>query len=345
MLGLSASRSPARTELRARWSVDGGEYVSALGCAGDGRALVCGDGGGAVSVHDAESGERLGEGAPHAATVVAVAVAPDGRRWASASIDGAVQIGEVGGPCAFVRAPGGEATFLAWSPAGDRLAVAVGRSVEVYSAQGARVAGAESLASTVSGVAWSSRGHALAAACYGGVHVFPMAERGSARHLPWKGSLLGVGWSPDESVIAASSQDGSVHFWRLASGQDSEMRGYPFKPKHLAWSADSRWLATSGAASVTVWSFSGGGPEGTAPRILEGHRGLVCALAFAPRGRVLASVSEDTSVLLWDLDRGDRPTRFAFLEEVPTAVCWASGGRTLVAAGDEGTLRAWEAPR
>jgi len=123
------------------------------------------------------------------------------------------------------------------------------------------------------------------------------------------------------------------------------MRGYPAKPKHLVWSADNRWLATSGAATVTVWPFFGGGPEGTAPRVLEGHRGLVCGLAFAPRGHVIASAAEDTSILLWNLDRGDAPVRFAFLEEVPTALAWAGGGRTLVAAGDEGTLRAWEAPR
>jgi WD40 repeat protein len=328
-----------------RWSVEVGEYVSALDAAAHGHAIIYGDGGGAVGLHDAECGEPLGAASSHATTVVAACLSADGRHWASASIDGAVQIGQVGGASSFVRRPGGEAAALAWSPGGDRLAAAVGRSVEVFSVEGARVAAVDGLPSTVAGVAWSSRGHTLAAACYGGVHLFAIGADAPARHLPWKGSLLGLGWSPDESVIAASSQDGSVHFWRLATGQDSEMRGYPFKPKHLAWSPDSRWLATSGAASVTVWSFTGGGPEGTAPRVLEGHRGLVSGLSFAPGGHVIASASEDTSILVWDLDRGDRPVRFAFLEEVPTALAWAAGGRTLVVAGDEGTLRAWEAPR
>lgn len=63
-------------------------------------------------------------------------------------------------------------------------------------------------------------------------------------HLP------GVG--PDGKVIAGGARDRSVRFWRLPRGGASQMRGFPFKPKHMAWDSESRLLATSGDAAATL---------------------------------------------------------------------------------------------
>jgi WD40 repeat protein len=301
------------------------DYASAIGAAVDASVLVCGDGSGAVVVVDT----RTGEGTPtsgHDATVVAVDVSRCGERWASVAIDGSVRIGARDGTSSLVRSASGEGCAASWSPSGERLAIGVGRVVEVYGRSGERIGASETFPSTVADVCWSPRGEALAVACYGGVHLVDRDGQRVLRQLPWKGSLLSLAWSPEGDVVAASSQDGTVQFWRLATGQDSEMRGFPFKPKHLGWSHDGRWLATSGAASATVWSFADGGPEGTSPVVLDGHRGLLSSLAFEPSGPRLATASEDTSVLLWEPSRGDRPVAFAFLEEVPTALRWVEGG-------------------
>ena len=143
-------------------------------------------------------------------------------------------------------------------------------------------------------------------------------------------------------VIACGSQDGSVHFWRLATGQDSQMSGYPSKPRALAWDHESRLLATAGDASVTLWDFRGKGPEGTRPIVLDAHKGLCTRLAFSPRKGVLASGSQDSSILLWEPRRGTRPVRFAFLEDEVTALRWHPEHHTLVGADAAGTLCAWE---
>jgi WD40 repeat protein len=162
--------------------------------------------------------------------------------------------------------------------------------------------------------------------------------------LAWKGSLISMAWSPDAKVIACGSQDSSVHFWRLASGNDSQMSGYPFKPKALAWDRESKLLATSGDATVTVWDFRGKGPEGTRPIQLEAHKGVCTSLAFSPHGGMLASGGQDLSVLLWEPRKSSKPLRFAFLEDEVTGLCWHPERPTLVGADASGMLFAWDIP-
>ena len=42
------------------------------------------------------------------------------------------------------------------------------------------------------------------------------------------------------------------------------MSGYPTKPESISFSRSGRWLASSGADTVVLWPFFGGGPMGNA---------------------------------------------------------------------------------
>jgi len=199
----------------------------------------------------------------------------------------------------------------------------------------------EPMPSAVTALAWGRKGTQLATTCYGGVHVWNVAESARTRHLAWKGSLISMAWSPDEKVIACGSQDCSVHFWRLETGRDSEMTGYPFKPRALAWDSQSTLLATAGDATVTLWDFAGKGPEGRPPLQLEGHKGACTRLAFSPRKGVLASGAQDTSVLLWEPRRGTKPIGYAFLEDEITSLVWHPDHRGLLGGDASGNLIFW----
>ncbi|WP_204307852.1 hypothetical protein, partial [Klebsiella pneumoniae] len=73
----------------------------------------------------------------------------------------------------------------------------------------------------------------------------------------------------------------------------------PGKVRSLSWSADGKWLATSGAEAAIVWPFdSTEGPMGKAPRECGVRPARVSRVAFHPKSPVLAMGYEDGCILL-----------------------------------------------
>lgn len=333
-----------KTELVARWRMPAGDYVAALDVSRDGELCVAGLGDGSLLALEVATGRVLLRTQAHAGGVLGVSISPDGTLLATCGQEPDAKLWRLSGELACALPGGGSAwcEHVVWAPAGGRIATAAGRTVRVWTARGEPLLESDRLPSTVTGLAFRRGGSEIAASCYGGVHVLPVSDGASLRHLAWKGSLISVTWSPDGKVLAGGCQDCSVHFWRLATGRDAQMSGYPFKPKALAWDRDSTLLATSGDPKVTVWDFRGKGPEGTRPIQLEAHRGLCTALAFSPRKGMLASGSQDTSVLLWEPRRGAKPVRFAFLEDEITTLAWHPQHKGLLGADASGAICCWE---
>ncbi len=336
--------SRGKTELVPQWQVEVGDYVAAAEMTRDGQLCVIGAGDGRVLGLDLETGRELFAVAAHKGGVFGVSLSPDGSRFLTCGQEPNAKLWSRTGEL-LRELPGGGAMWVehvAWAPAGDRLATAAGKKVRFWSPQGEPLLETEPLESTVSGITWRADGTALAVICYGGVHILPFVSGAKVRKLAWKGSLISLAWSPDAKVVACGSQDSSVHFWRLSSGKDSQMSGYPCKPKTLCWDSESKLLATGGDATVTVWDFRGSGPEGSRPIQLEAHKGVCTKLTFSPGRGVLASGSQDTSVLLWEPRRSEKPVAFAFLEDEVTALLWHPAQRALLGADASGTVRFWQ---
>ena len=90
---------------------------------------------------------------------------------------------------------------------------------------------------------------------YNGAMVVHRVEppRFEMRQYKWPASCQTVAFSGNGRVLATGMQDGSVHFWYLSSGKDSQMRGYPGKVHLTAWTGNSRYLATNAGNDLVLW--------------------------------------------------------------------------------------------
>jgi len=228
---------------------------------------------------------------------------------------------------------------LAWSPTDELVAVGGGRSVLVCDVHGEVRARWSSLTSTVTDLAWSPDGSRLGAACYGGVSWFrPDAADEPARSMTWKGSLLSLAVAPNGRWVAAGCQDASVHVWKLWSGSDMAMSGYPSKIERLAWHPGSRFMAVGSVGDVTVWDFGGRGPQGSKPEMLDGFERHISALVYRPDGAALAAGDGDGTLRIWSAPKHHRlRTHLAFGEGI-AALSWHPRSPRLLVGGAEGTI-------
>jgi WD40 repeat protein len=321
-------------------------YVADLAWSPDGASLaVAGGEGAVVLVNQVASAPRprvLGE---HGMGVIAVAWQPAGNVFASSGQDSAVVLWDASSGNASARIRPGMAWTeqIAFAPDGKLLATATGKTLALWDSAGEKVHSFEPLAGTIAAIAWDKAGRDLAAAASGAVTVHRVEPpQFSARRYPWPAACLTAAFSPNCKVLASGMQDGTVHFWWLATGKDSQMRGYPNKVTLTEWSANSRYLATASGAAVIVWDFGGKGPEGSAPLELTGHTDRITHLAFQPNGPWLVSAGRDWRLTLWQPGREKQAVDAHLTGGEITAVRWSPDGKRLAVGEAKGRLTIYE---
>ncbi|MBC7801526.1 MAG: WD40 repeat domain-containing protein, partial [Gemmatimonadaceae bacterium] len=185
------------------------------------------------------------------------------------------------------------------------LACAVGKAVHVFDASGG-VLKVLAHPSTVTGVAFDGKGKRIAASHYNGASLWFVAARvDTPRMLEWKGSHTGVILHPAADAVVTTMQENSLHGWRLADGQHMRMSGYPTKTASMSFTRTGKWLATSGAESIVLWPFFGGGPMGKSPTELAGGDTVICTrVACHPQHDAVAAGFSDGLVALADIATG-----------------------------------------
>lgn len=215
------------------------------------------------------------------------------------------------------------------------MAASVGKTLHVLDSAGASLKSLEH-PSTVTGIAFDGRGKRVAASHYNGASVWFVASKtDNPRKLDWKGSHTGVLFSPDGDCVVTTMQENALHGWRLSDGQNMRMSGYPTKTTALSFTRNGRWLASSGAESVVLWPFHGGGPMGKAPMELAGGDGVICtALSCHPQHEAVAAGFSDGLVVMADV-ANSRILPVAGIGRGPvSAIAW-SGDGTHLAFGTE----------
>ncbi len=218
---------------------------------------------------------------------------------------------------------------------GGVVAWSAGKQAFVRSGKGAEKS--IEAVSTVGGLAFAPKGVRLAIAHYNGATLwFPNAKADPDR-LEWKGSHLGVKFSPDGRFVVTAMQESMLHAWRLDDRKDMRMSGYAARVRSLSWTADGKWLATSGSNQIVIWPFHGkDGPMGKQPQLRAPSENQVEVVACHPKQGVVAAGFADGLVLLVRTDDGAEVLAKRPGDAPVTALAWSASGKLLAFGTESG---------
>jgi len=228
-----------------------------------------------------------------------------------------------------------------WSPNGEHFAVALGKCVAVFTADGLEeIYRIPPQKSTICDISWNpSQPDEFASVCDGGVRLWKLGKAKPMSHFDWGGASLLSTWSPDGRWVVTGDQVPSVHLYDVKRKDPLHIQGYETKVKALAWEEAGAWLATGGGRLVTIWPCSSRkGPNGATPIQLSGHLGDAIALDFSPGGKGLVSGGRDGLVLLWMPQSTEAPALISHQEYEITRLRWSPNGQSLAVGTKNGDV-------
>ena len=253
----------------------------------------------------------------HTSRITAVAWSPDGKHLASASYDKSARIWDsTNGYREIVyRGHVDRVQAVAWSPDGKRVASASSdRTVQIWDAITGR-----SL--------FTYHGHGL--------------------------PVMALAWSPDGTRIASGGDDKTVQIWDADNGTlIYTHRGHSGRVQTIAWSPDGTRIASGGDdKTVQVWmlvkpksSFFSKLLSAThSSSTYRGHTAKVYALAWAPGGQRIASVSADKTLQVWDALGSKKYFIYRSNGASLNTITWSPDGRFIAAGGNDKMAHIWDA--
>ncbi len=153
------------------------------------------------------------------------------------------------------------------------------------------------------------------------------------------GAVVGrLAFSPDGAVVAAPSNDTSIHLIDVATRDTRVLRDLQHRALAADFHPDGRRLAGSAYdGTLAVWDLERGEAE-----TWKGHEIVAMHLRYAPDGALLASTGWDQVVRLWDAETRELVRELPGLEHPAVHVAWAPDGASLVAAGIDGVATEWD---
>ncbi|MFF4039768.1 hypothetical protein [Streptomyces sp. NPDC001816] len=345
------------------------DRVNTVGFSADGRVLASADSSGTIRLWNTARASQPGPlGAPlrgSPGAIRALAFSPVGYLLATTGDDGTVRLWDVRNPHhpASLGTPvraGGALKTLGFSPDGRALAAAGhdGR-IRLWGIADPRhpkplaksLTGADG---EVNGLAFSPDGKLLAS---GGSDAtvrlwrvadlqHPSAVGRVPDPIPFKagvpGSAQAVAFSPDSRTLAVAGSDQVAHLWDVTKPAKPTALDVPFSNgvvNAVAFSHSGHFMAYGGDDNH-VWLENVADPSHSQDltNALTGHTGHVLALAFNPKGGVLATAGADRTIRLWTIPRTILDGHAGYVD----TVALSTDGRLLASGSQDDTVRLWD---
>ncbi|MYF99130.1 PQQ-binding-like beta-propeller repeat protein [Candidatus Poribacteria bacterium] len=249
----------------------------------------------------------------HTDAIHSVAFSPDGRTLATASFDGHYLLWEI--PSGLFKETLAEDSSVSkndfvgsFSPDGDKFALGVGGSVEIFELAPAKVKkiinnGMEHRQGWIRGIAYSPKGDIIATGTDSDLILWDTIIGTPMNTHDCEFLIRNLAFSPDGRTIAISTSNDTllwdIQTWTLKHTLDGN--------SIVAFSPDGRTIATSYSwkGTVQLWDTKTGAHKDR----LIGHGSGVKSIAYSPDGKIIATAGEDGTVFLWSLASHDLNTK------------------------------------
>ncbi|KAI0073448.1 ribosome biogenesis protein Sqt1 [Panus rudis PR-1116 ss-1] len=171
-------------------------------------------------------------------------------------------------------------------------------------------------------------------------------EDNSQQHFPNHGqSVFAVATHPTATIAASGGEDDLGYIWDYTTGEQIvKLTGHTDSVSSIGFSADGEMIATGGMdGKVRIWRRVGKQDYKTWEFLTELQGpDEVTFLKWHPKGPVLLAGSNDTTVWLWQLPKGN--TMQVFAGHLAPVQCgdFTPDGKRIITADEEGNLMFWD---